>query len=160
MSTFSAHERTTKMRQILRRESGELAEFVIELAEFDRLKLYRELGYRSLWDFCRRELGLSERAAYYRIAAARELQKNPQLANDIREGRLCITTLAMLSKVMTEENAQTLVAEAAGKSKREVEQIVARLDPKPVPADIVRAVTPSLAPGQVKTEVLTETQLR
>jgi hypothetical protein len=160
MINLSADERAAKMKQILHRENAALAEFVIELAEFDRLKQYLERGYRSVWDFCRRELGLSERAAYYRIAAARELQKNPQLAEQIRDRRLCITTLAMLSKVTTEENCQALVAEAAGKSKREVEQIVARIDPKPVPADVVRAVTPSIAPGQVKTEVLTDTLFR
>src|SRR5262249_46376451 len=89
-----------------------------------------------------------------------ELQKNPQLADQIRDGRLCITTLATLSKVTTEENSQALVAQAAGKSKREVEQIVARIDPKPVPADGVRPVTTPIAPGQVKTEVLTDTLFR
>ena len=76
MSTFSAHERVTKMQQILRRENGQLAAFVIELAEFDRLEMHLDLGYRSLWDFCRRELGLSEKATYYRIAAARALQSD------------------------------------------------------------------------------------
>ena len=155
------------MKQVLRRETAELAEFVIELAEFDRLKQYLDLGYRSLWECCKRELGLSERAIYYRIAAAREVQRNPQLAGQIRDGRLCITTLAMLTKVMTDENANTLVAEAAGKSKREVEQIVARLDPKPIPADVVRAIAPEPSPGKVddllnnaRTEPLTEKLFR
>lgn len=155
------------MKQILRRENAELADFVIELAEFDRLKQYLDLGYRSLWECCKRELGLSERAIYYRIAAARELQRNPQLADQIRDGRLCITTLAMLTKVMTDENADTLVAEAAGKSKREVQQIVARLDPKAIPADIVRAVALEPSPGKVhlslesaRTEPLTERLFR
>jgi hypothetical protein len=161
MINLSAGERATKMKQILRRENASLAEFVIELAEFDRLKQYLEMGYRSLWDACKRELGLSERAIYYRIAAARELKRNPQLAEQIRDGRLCITTLAMLTKVMTEENADSLLAEAAGKSKREVQQIVARLDPKPVPeTDVLRAVTAELSPAKVQTEVLTETLLR
>src|SRR5438552_18237371 len=105
MMNLSAEERTSKRKHILRRENGALAEFVIELAEFDRQKMYLDLGYRSLWDFCRRELGLSERATYYRVAAAGELQKNPQLAVQIRDGPLCITTLAMLKKVKTEETS-------------------------------------------------------
>src|SRR5215813_4271881 len=159
MSTFSAHERVTKMQQILRRENCELAAFVIELAEFERLEMHVDLGYRSLWDFCRRELGLSEKATYYRIAAARALQNDSALAEQIRDGRLCITTLAMLSKVITQENAQTLVAEAEGKTKREVEHLVARLDPKPVPKDVVREVTVT-SPRESRTEVLTEKELR
>lgn len=157
---LSADERTTNLKQILRRENGALAEFVIELAAFDRDKLYLELGYRSLWDFCKRELGLSERATYYRIAAARQLQTNPVLVEQVREGTLCITTLAMLSKVMTDENSSVLIEEATGKSTRQVEQIVARLDPKPVPRDIVREVTVEPSAPKVETKVLTETLLR
>jgi len=144
---LTAQERTTMMQQILRRENGALAEFVIELAEFDRLEQYLDMGYRSLWEFCRRELGLSERAIYYRIAAAREIQKSPELANHIRDGRLCVTTLAMLTRILTKENAAAVVAEAAGKSKREVERMIARLDRK-------GSAEPS--PGKVRTEVLGE----
>ena len=62
------------------------AEFVIELAEFDRGKQYLDMGYRSLWEFCRRELGLSETQTHYRIAAARQVLQNPQLVDELREG--------------------------------------------------------------------------
>src|SRR5262245_11292896 len=96
---LSPQDRAIKMKHILRRERDSLAEFVIELAEFDLGKQYLEMGFRSLWDFCRRELGLSETQTHYRIAAARQLQKNPALADHIRGGRLCITTLAKLAKV-------------------------------------------------------------
>ncbi len=148
------------MKHILGREHGELADFVLALAAFDRERQYLDLGYRSAWDFCRRELGLSEKQTWYRIAAAREVAKHPDLAGEIRAGRLCVTTLATLSKVMTEDNSDALVREATGKTARQVEQIVARLDPKPVPADVVRPVTAALPPREVRTEVLTETLLR
>jgi hypothetical protein len=88
------------------------------------------------------------------------VHKDPALAEQIREGRVCVTTLATLAKVMTNDNASSLVSEAAGKTAREVEQMVARLDPKPVPADVVRPITGALPSTPVQTEVLTESLSR
>jgi hypothetical protein len=61
---------------------------------------------------------------------------------------------------MTSDNASSLASQAAGKTTREVEQIVARLDPKPVPADVVRPITGALPSTPVQTEVLTESLSR
>ena len=36
-----------------------MADFLVALAEFDRLALYRQLGHASLFDFLHKELGLS-----------------------------------------------------------------------------------------------------
>ena len=60
---------------------------------------------------------------------------------------------------MKNKNCAALVDEAAGKPRQEVERIVARLDPKPVPQDVTRApVTGKVEPTQ--TVVLTETLSR
>src|SRR5499433_4003807 len=159
MSDFSAHDLVKQLRQSLGCERSALADFLVALAELDRRRLCVELGYGSSWDFCCRALGLSETATHYRLAAARQIQKQPELVDEIRSGRLCITTLAKLSPVLTDENRAALVAEAAGKPTRQVEQIVARLAPKPVPGDVVRNTDLPVAP-QVQTQVLTETLLR
>jgi hypothetical protein len=46
--------------------------------------------------------------------------------------------LRLLARFLTEQNHRDLLAEAAGKSKRQIEEIVARLDPKPAVPDSVR----------------------
>src|SRR5690242_19941723 len=89
-----------------------LADFLVALAELDRRRLYVELGWSSAWDFCCRALGLSETATHYRLAAARQIQQQPELVDQIRSGRLCITTLTKLSPVLTDDNRAALVAEA------------------------------------------------
>src|SRR5215831_7353511 len=161
MSDLSAHDLLTQLRQSLGSERTALADFLVALAELDRRRLFVELGHPSAWSFCCRALGLSETATHYRLLAARQVQEQPALADQIREGRLCITTLAKLSRILTHENREALVAEAAGKPTREVEKIVARLDPKPVPGDVTRpapALVSTQAPEQ--TQVLTESLLR
>src|SRR5215471_11949241 len=92
MSENSAHDLVTQLRQSLGRERHALADFILALAELDRRRLYVALGYSSAWQFCCRALGLSETATHYRLLAARQVQKQPALADQIREGRLCITT--------------------------------------------------------------------
>src|SRR2546429_2726885 len=98
MSDSSAHDLVTHLKQCLGRERTALADFIVALAELDRRRLYLELGFASTWQFCCRALGLSETATHYRLAAARQVQKDRALADQIRDGRLCITTLAKLSR--------------------------------------------------------------
>ena len=74
----------------------------------------------------------------------------------LASGSVNLTTLRLLAPFLTEENHAAVLAEAAGKSKRETEAIVARLAPLPdvpaflrklpVSASWARAAAPSAAP--------------
>ena len=87
----------------LSRRLGELAgherevqvEFLLHLAEFDTRRAWAEAGYGSLWDYLLRVLHLREGAAFRRIAAMRVLRRLPVLAEALRDGRLCLSTVAV-----------------------------------------------------------------
>src|SRR5215831_19722729 len=70
MRPSSAVDRSRELRALLGHERNALVEFILRLADFQRLKCWAELGYASLWLFLRKELGLSEAMASYRAAAA------------------------------------------------------------------------------------------
>jgi hypothetical protein len=130
----------------LSRRLGELAgheravqvEFLIHLDEFDRRRAWLEAGYGSLWDYCLRVLHLREGAAGRRIAAMRVLRRLPGLAAALRDGRLCLSTLALLGPVLTEESADDLVARAAFLPKADVERLLVSLQPRSAPKDGLR----------------------
>ncbi|HEU4383397.1 MAG TPA: HNH endonuclease signature motif containing protein [Anaeromyxobacteraceae bacterium] len=130
----------------LARRLGELAgderqiqvDFLLHLDEFDRRRAYLELGYGSLWTFCLEALHLREGPAGRRIAAMKVLRRFPRLAEALRDGRLCLTTLALLGQVLTEENAEELVARAAFRTTAEVDHLVASLKPRPAPREGLR----------------------
>lgn len=63
------------------------------LKEIDRRKLYSDLGYSSLFDYCLRELGYSESAASRRIRAARSLTELPEIVKKIETGKLNLSNL-------------------------------------------------------------------
>ncbi|MGC4000424.1 MAG: HNH endonuclease signature motif containing protein [Anaeromyxobacter sp.] len=121
-------------------ERGIKVECLLALAEVERRKFYLDLGYPSLWAFCREVLRLPEGGAWRRIAAMRLLSRFPSLEGPLREGRLSLTTLAMLREVMTEQNLEELVGQAAFKSKAEVERLVVTIQPREAPKDGVRRV--------------------
>jgi 5-methylcytosine-specific restriction endonuclease McrA len=131
---------------VLSRRLGELAgherevqvEFLLHLAEFDRREAYREAGYASLWEYCLRALHLREGAAGRRIAAMRVLRRLPVLEAPLRDGRLCLSTVALLGPLLAEDNVAELVARAAFKTKSEIEHLVVSLQPRSAPKDGLR----------------------
>jgi hypothetical protein len=127
------------------------------LAELDRRKVYLAEGWGTLFSYCRGALRLSEHAAYTRIEGAKAARKFPLVLDHLASGSVNLTTLRLLAPFLTEENHAAVLAEAAGKSKRETETLVARLAPLPdVPSFLrklpvspswARAAAPSASPG-------------
>jgi hypothetical protein len=143
-----ARQQANVLAELLRRERDALAEFLSALADFDRRGDWVELGHGSLFAFLVKDLGLSNGAAAYRKAAVELVQRFPQVLEPVRDGRLCISTVFELSKVITEENAAEVLPRFFGTSKRDAKNVVAELAPTPAPErTVITAVAaPSLEP--------------
>jgi len=139
---------------LLSRRLGELAgherqlqvESLLHLDEYDRRKAWAEAGYPSVWEWCLRVLHLREGATARRLAAMRVLRRFPSLAEALRDGRLCLSTLAALGPVLTSENSEEVVARAAFMTKAEVEHLVVCLQPWTAPREGLRLLPQSSAP--------------
>jgi hypothetical protein len=117
------------------RETG--AQLVAHLAEFDARRLYLGAGHASLFSYCCKVLRLSEGGAYNRIEAARAASRFPAILEMLAEGSFTLATARLLAPHLTVENAEIVLGAAAFKSKRAVEEIVARLAPQAdVPSSI------------------------
>ena len=111
---------------------------IVHLAEFDRRRLYLGLGYSSLYAYCRAVLQFSEPEAYVRMKAARTIRRFPRILEMLLDGSLNLTTLRLLIPHLKGFNHVALLSGAAGKSKREVAELIARLFPQPDVASSVR----------------------
>jgi hypothetical protein len=118
---------------LLRRERVAMADFLIALSDFDRRRGWAPLGHPHLFAFLVVELRLSKSAAFYRKSAAELLQDFPEVIEPLRDGRLCLSTIAELAKVMTEENRAVVAPRFFGLSAREAQALVAELQPRPEP---------------------------
>ncbi|HEX9399401.1 MAG TPA: HNH endonuclease signature motif containing protein [Anaeromyxobacter sp.] len=125
----SARDLSARLAELLQRERAALAEFLVALADFDRKRLWVELGHASLFYFLHRELGLSKGAAFYRKTAAELIQRFPEVVEPLRDGRLCFTSVVELSKVLTPENRSDVLPRFFHLSKRDAKAVSAALRP-------------------------------
>src|SRR5207237_219456 len=133
-------------REIARKSNGVEAELLLYLSEIDARKIYRERASPSMIAFCMREFNFSEGAAYNRINVARAARKVPAILEALRSGAVHLAGLRLLAPHLTEENQEKVLSLAAGKSKREIEELVAALSPRsPVPDDVRRLPNRELA---------------
>jgi hypothetical protein len=107
------------------------ADVVEHIAEVDARKLYAREAVPSMFAYCVQVLRLTEFEAYLRITAARASREYPMLLTMLRDGRLHLTAVARLSSHLTPKNSEALLRRAADKSKREIEELIAELDPRP-----------------------------
>lgn len=129
-----------------RGERERMPDFLACLGELDRRKLAEKLGYSSTFDYCVRRLGLSEDEACRRIQAARAAVSRPQLLPALAEGKLSLTAVSRIAPHVRRSDAPEIIARAEGKSTRELDAILAPLNPVPVKRDVVRTVAVA-APG-------------
>ncbi|MHB8877547.1 MAG: HNH endonuclease, partial [Myxococcaceae bacterium] len=102
---------------------------------------------------CVQELGLSEDAASNRITVARLASRFPAILEAYRSGRVHLSGLRMLSHLFTEANHLELLALARGKSRRQLEELIARLEPKPPVPDSIRKLPQRAVPAPVPVPV-------
>ena len=126
------------------RERDATVELVAHLAELDGRQTRLGEGPGNLYTYCRDVLGYSEDAAWNRAATAGAVRMYPVILGWLAEGSLNVTTVRMLRPILTGDNHLAVLTEARRRSKREVEVIVRRLDPKPdVPSTIRKVASPA-----------------
>ncbi len=157
LSSLDARSLARRLGELAGEERHVQVEFLLHLDEFDCRRAWLELGYGSLWTWCLEVLHLREGSAGRRIAAMKVLRRFPGLAGALREGRLCLSTLALLGQVLTEENADELVARAAFRTTAEVDHLVASLKPRPAPREGIRKLFEPVATHEAPAPVTSST---
>ena len=106
------------------------SDLVAHIGEVEHRRLFVRYA-SSMYVYCTEVLHLSESESYLRIAAARAARKHPMLLEMLRDGRLHLSGIERLAPHLTEANREKLLARAAGRTKRKIEELVAEIAPKP-----------------------------
>jgi hypothetical protein len=104
---MNAREWSLRIAELLRRERESIVDVLLALAEFDRL------------------------------VATRLVERFPEVVEPLRDGRLCMSSVVELARVMTEENRAEALPKFFDKSRQEAKQVVAEI----LPAQVVPART-------------------
>jgi hypothetical protein len=85
-----------------------------------------------LFDFLHWELGLSRGSAHYRKVAAQLVQQFPEVVEPLRSGRLCISAVLELAKVITRENTAVVLPKFFRLSKQKAKAVAVEIQPAEV----------------------------
>lgn len=146
VSSLSDRQLLTETQRVADTERQTTAALVALLAEVDARRLYLGEGYNSLFTFCTRALHLSEQAAYSRITAARTARRFPNILSRLGEGAISLTTVGLLAPHLTDDNHEAILDAARHQSKRDVERLIAAMQPQPdIPSSIRALPAPPVA---------------
>jgi hypothetical protein len=128
------------------------ADLVAHIGEVDERRLFAREASPSMFRYCTDVLHLSEAEAGLRITVARAAREHPAILAMLGGGRLHLSGIALLAPHLTPENAAAVLERAAHRSKREIEELVAELDPQlDVPAVIRKVPVAALAAPPIET---------
>jgi hypothetical protein len=150
LSLLSDAALISEVGRLARAEHDATVALVEHLAELGARRLYLAAGFSSLFTYCREVLALSEGEAYNRVVASRAVRRFPMVLDRLADGAVNLTTIRLLHKHLTPTNHRELLDASAGKSKREVERLVAARFPQPAVPFSVRKVSAAAPPAHVE----------
>ncbi len=121
------HEKALKTAQNYLRAESDL---IAVLQQIDDCRGYREMGYRSLFEYTTQSLKLSESVSFNLIAIARKSKEVPMLQEMIQKQEITLSNARVIAPVLTPENQDRWLAAAATLSKRTLEKEIAKERPE------------------------------
>lgn len=123
------------------------------LREANRRRLFAAKGYRSLFEFCVKELGYAESAAYRRISAMKLIDDVPEIREKLASGQLNLSHLTsaqsfiqsearFANKTFSSAEKAALITSLENKTAKEAEMLLATLSPSALPRERERTLTP------------------
>jgi len=114
-----------RLDDLARRERLTTLEILFHLAEVDRRRLWRDLEYHSMFEYCTRRLRYSEGATLRRLRVARLIARYPDVHDRIRDGRLSLCAVSKIAPAVLDDGRADLLAAVEGKRLDQVDAIVA-----------------------------------
>ena len=107
------------------------AKLAAYLAEIEDRRLHLQAGYSSMFEFCTKELKLSEGEAFRRLLAARLGRSFPVIYTLLDSGAVNLSALELMRERLTEQNHAELLEAVSWKSKQAAQELLAARFPKP-----------------------------
>jgi 5-methylcytosine-specific restriction endonuclease McrA len=140
LSKLSDSQIIKRLDALVQKERQTTLDIIRHLIEMDRRKLHLGRGYGSLYEYSTLHLGYSKSAAMRRIRTARCIRDFPEIFEMLEKNELNLTSICMLDGIMNEANKKEVLKEARFKSKRQIEEIIARYKPGKELKDRVRTI--------------------
>jgi 5-methylcytosine-specific restriction endonuclease McrA len=108
-----------------------VARLIVHLIEVEDRALDKKSACSSMWEFCTQRLKMSDGEASRRLNAARLVRKFPSVLGRIERGETHLSALRQLRPYLEEENVDAVLDEAKGKTRSQLDAMIARRFPRP-----------------------------
>jgi 5-methylcytosine-specific restriction endonuclease McrA len=112
------------LKLLVFQEKKHTAKIIYHLKLVEERKLYCDMKYKSLFEYCTLELDYTEDQSWRRISAVRLSQRFPKITEELEKGKLSLTTINLLSgyikeKKLSKADQKKLIDKTIGLSKSE-----------------------------------------
>ena len=145
INALNDHTLLCQFGDLVRQDHEGNAQLLRHIEVIDRRKLWAKLGHPSMFDFLMARHHMFESTAGKRIGAARTARSFPVLFSMVASGEIHLSGIHRLKAHLTPENHEQVLAAAKHKTMQQIDELVARLAPKPDAPSTLRAL-PSRAP--------------
>ena len=136
------------------------SELLSILQQVDARKVFRHLGYASLYVYATRALKLSESSAYAFITVSRKATEIPELKSAIDHGALTVSKAKRITSVIRPDNQQAWIHKASTLSQKDLEREVVKENPKQAVHEGLRPVARDRIELKVGISTHLETQIK
>lgn len=127
MNYKSIDDKAVRIAKEFRKTEADLLEIIIQV---DRFKVFRKLGYNSLYQYVHQRLKISESQTYAFIRVARKSDEVPKLKEAVKKGTLTISKAKRITAVINTSNQDQWLQIAAQQTQRTLEREVALAKPE------------------------------
>ena len=138
LKSLSDKELIGRLRQLVRKEQSLTLSILPHLIEVERRELYLQKAYSTLSEYCIHELGYGESSAWRRVRVARVIKDFPEVYDLMKGKKLSFGAVLQIANVLNRDNEQALLPRVVGKSKREIDSIMAEFQVPTVIPDQAR----------------------
>lgn len=111
----------------------------------NRKKVFKRMGYTSLYSYCVEALKLPAEQVYRFNGVAKKCDEIPELKSAISDGTLNVSRARRIVSVIKAENQKDWIEKAAILPQRELEKEVAKVNPKELASERTKILTEELA---------------
>ena len=108
-----------------------VARLIVHLIEIEDRALDKKSACSSMWAFCTERLQMSEGETSRRLDAAKLVRRFPSVLGRLERGGIHLSALRQLGPYLKEENVDAVLDEAKGKTRTQLDEMIARRFPRP-----------------------------
>ena len=129
-TSFSDEELVSQISSLCLEGRRLVARLIVCLIEVEDRALDKKAACSSMWAFCTERLKMSEGETSRRLNAAKLVRRFPSVLGRLERGEIHLSALRQLGAHLEEENVDAVLDEAKGKSRTQLDEMIARRFPR------------------------------